>query len=59
MRKLRKYGMMMKWNKDFLGAKKSISKKQNKIERMKSSRNLGVKKAIIKFSPFSKKQKKY
>lgn len=38
--------------------KKRIKKCQTKIEHMKSSRGLGIKKAIIKFSPFSKKQKK-
>ena len=31
---------------------------KNKVERMKKTRQLGVKKAVIKFSPFSKKQKK-
>ncbi|WP_331680214.1 PBSX family phage terminase large subunit [Intestinibacter sp.] len=42
----------MKWIKD------KVKKCQTKLEHMKKTRQLGVKKAIIKFSPFSKKQKK-
>lgn len=42
----------MKWIKD------KVKKCQTKLERMKKTRQLGVKKAVIKFSPFSKKQKK-
>ncbi len=37
--------------------KKRISKLRKQVDHMKSSRKLGVKKATIKFSPFSKKQK--
>lgn len=38
--------------------KRRISEARSKVNKMKSSRNLGIKKAVIKFSPFSKKQKK-
>ena len=38
--------------------KDRIKKLKDKVEKMKSSRGNTVKKATIKFSPFSKKQKK-
>ena len=38
--------------------KERINKLKDKVEKMKSSRGGTVKKATIKFSPFSKKQKK-
>ena len=51
MQKLTMYGTM-------INNKEHISDLKNKVSKMKSSRNLGIKKAVIKFSPFSKKQKK-
>lgn len=51
MRKLTRYGTM-------INIKRHISDLRSKVNKMKSSRNLGIKKAVIKFSPFSKKQKK-
>lgn len=41
-----------------INIKRRISEAISKVNKMKSSRNLGIKKAVIKFSPFSKKQKK-
>ena len=41
-----------------INIKRRISEARSKVNKMKSSRNLGIKKAVIKFSPFSKKQKK-
>lgn len=41
-----------------INIKEHISDLKNKVSKMKSSRNLSIKKAVIKFSPFSKKQKK-
>ncbi len=41
-----------------INIKRHISDLRSKVNKMKSSRNLGIKKAVIKFSPFSKKQKK-
>ncbi len=46
----RKYGMME--------IKERIVNLKKKIETLKNSRSLGIKKATIKFKPFSKKQKK-
>lgn len=41
-----------------INIKRRISEARSKVNKMKSSRNLGIKKAVIKFSPFSTKQKK-
>lgn len=40
-----------------INIKEHISDLKNKVSKMKSSRNLGIKKAVIKFSPFSKNKK--
>lgn len=41
-----------------INIKRRISEARSKVNKMKSSRSLGIKKAVIKFSPFSKMQKK-
>ena len=41
-----------------INIKRRISEARSKVNKMKLSRNLGIKKAVIKFSPFSTKQKK-